>query len=105
MLTSETQVGLRAEGCRHSISQVHPALSYHARGWAVVLYPRRTKGPTNPGWHQLRLKADDIRRGTSEDRNVGVILGRASAGLTDVDLDSPLAVELAGNLLPDTGAV
>jgi hypothetical protein len=46
----------------------------------------------------------EIRRQPA-DTNVGVILGPASGGLTDVDLDHALAVSLARHFLPNTGAV
>lgn len=37
--------------------------------------------------------------------NIGVLLGPASNGLVDIDLDSLLAVELAREFLPQTGAI
>ena len=50
---------------------VEAAHAYHARGWSVVLYPQTRKGPLTPGWQNLRLSDEDIRRrgGTC---NVGV---------------------------------
>ena len=39
------------------------------------------------------------------DRNVGIVLGAASGGLVDIDLDDPVAIKAAPYLLPDTDAV
>ena len=85
-------------------SAVEAALSYKARGWSPIFFPRSTKYPSQTNWQDLRLTEAEIRR-QSADTNVGVILGPASGGLTDVDLDQALAVSLARHFLPNTGAV
>jgi hypothetical protein len=82
------------------------ALTYIARRWAPVPIPYRKKGPTIPDWGNLRItEAEAPHYFNGAPQNVGVILGAASDGLTDVDLDSPEAVAVAPYLLPQTKAV
>src|SRR5215207_5234207 len=80
-------------------------LAYKARGWAPIFYSRKSKFPKEDGWQHLRHTEADIRRHAAGYCNVGVILGSASNGLTDVDLDSLHAVRLARHFLPATPAV
>jgi hypothetical protein len=81
------------------------ASQYVDRGWSVVPIPPKSKGPKIPGWQNLRLTTDDLTRHFKRNANIGVILGEPSAWLVDVDLDHPLAVELAPQFLPATNAV
>ena len=80
------------------------ARAYVKRGWAPVPVPRRKKGPTNQGWQKLQITRDNVERYFGDLINVGVKLGRASGGLTDVDLDCSEAIALAPYLLPETHA-
>jgi hypothetical protein len=81
------------------------AHQYLARGWAVIPISAGTKRPVLAAWQKLRLTADQISSYFKADSNIGVLLGEPSGGLVDVDLDHPLAVKLAGEFLPATGAV
>ena len=82
------------------------ALGYLRRGWSAIPIPFRSKNPGFAGWEQLRLGESDIRRRFSGSRhNVGVLLGEPSGWLVDIDLDHPLAVEVAPTYLPATGAI
>ena len=56
-------------------------------------------------WQNLRLTEADVPTCFNGVGNVGVILGKASDGLTDCDLDCREAVELAPKVLPETGTV
>ncbi len=77
-----------------------------ARGWAPLPVLYQGKGCKEDKWQSLRITADNAAQYFSKDRqNVGVLLGEASNGLTDVDLDCPEAVALAAAFLPATGAV
>lgn len=79
------------------------ARDYVNRGWAVVPIPQGKKGPTLPDWQKLRATEADLPRlFGGGPRNVGVILGDASNGLVDVDLDTPEAEALADDFLPIT---
>ncbi len=81
---------------------VEAARGYIDRGWSVV--------PVNPGdkqcylkdWPNLRISAEQVGERFTEDSSVGVILGDASNGLTDVEADCEEAVHAASELLPDT---
>ncbi|MDG2360561.1 MAG: bifunctional DNA primase/polymerase [Planctomycetaceae bacterium] len=75
-------------------------------GRSVVPIPKGEKGPQILKWQDLRLKADEVDgyfRGNN--RNIGVILGKPSGGLADVDLDCDEAVRLAPKYLPPTGCI
>ena len=73
---------------------------YRRLGWWPV--PLSGKQPRGEGWPQLRLSEDELAGAFREGDNLGLILGEASGGLVDVDLDHPLAVRLAPFLLPPT---
>lgn len=75
---------------------------YLARGYAVVPLAARSKRPAVAGWTNLRLGEDDLGAHFVEGSNIGLILGEASGGLVDVDLDCEEAVELAEKFLPIT---
>ena len=82
------------------------AIRYAQRGWSVIPIPYRSKNPGRSGWDQLRLTEVELNRHFGRGRrNVGVLLGAPSGWLVDVDLDHKLAVSLAGEYLPSTGAI
>ncbi len=81
------------------------AAAYVAAGWAPVPIPPRTKSPTIKAWPSFRTTAGEVAEHFAPSANIGVILGDASGGLVDVDLDCPEAVQLAPKVLPPTGAV
>src|SRR4051812_29682853 len=78
---------------------------YIGRGWCVMPIPADRKGPTAPGWQNLRVGLEDVARYFADGGNVGVILGPASGELVDVDLDCPEALALADKYTPPTGAI
>src|SRR5262245_43650412 len=53
----------------------------------------------------MRITADELGDHFHGGANLGLILGQASGGLVDVDLDSAEAVELAQTFLPKTGMI
>ncbi len=82
------------------LSAVH---DYISRGWAPIPIPHRGKGPRIEAWQNLRINAETAPshfNGTRQ--NVGIILGKASGGLTDLDLDCPEAIAAAPYILPKT---
>jgi putative DNA primase/helicase len=82
------------------------ALDYRARGFTPLPVPFKTKEPILDEWQNLRWQSDDeLRLQFSQRCNVGILCGQPSGGLIDVDLDHPLAVELAPAYLPPTQAV
>ncbi|MDA2912980.1 bifunctional DNA primase/polymerase [Acidobacteriia bacterium AH_259_A11_L15] len=78
---------------------------YLRRGWAVVPVARGEKAPRVKDWPSLRLTEADVPAYFSGSENVGVILGEASGGLIDLDLDTLQARLLAPAFLPRTEAV
>jgi Bifunctional DNA primase/polymerase, N-terminal len=83
------------------------ARKYRDRGFATVPVPVGGKSPNVRGWPSLRLKTDaEIDELFNRDRlNVGAIMGAASGGLKDVDLDCKEAVALAPHFLPRTNSI
>jgi cell division septation protein DedD len=74
---------------------------YAARGWTPIPIPPRQKAPDFLRWQRVtREKALELF--VAADSNVGILLGSASSGLVDIDLDCPEAVELAPLFLPPT---
>lgn len=79
---------------------------YTQRGCSVIPVPHLSKNPGRVGWQNLRLVESELHRHfNGRPQNIGVLLGEASGGLVDVDLDHPLCVELAPRFLPPTPAV
>jgi hypothetical protein len=79
------------------------ALGYIRQGFAPIPIPHRQKGPLIDGWQSLRITAEDApRHFNGKQQNLGIILGQASGGVTDIDLDCPEAIAGAAFLLPKT---
>jgi DNA polymerase I-like protein with 3'-5' exonuclease and polymerase domains len=76
---------------------------YLDHGLVPVPLRPRTKKPYLPEWEKLRLTDYKVIGEFTDGGNVGLLLGEASGGLIDVDLDSPQAVAAALHLLPPTG--
>lgn len=83
------------------------ASDYLRRGWAPIPVGFQDKVPiSGKAWEKLRLTEDTLAEHfAGERRNVGVVLGAASGDLVDVDLDHPLAVQLASLFLPPTETI
>lgn len=81
------------------------ATEYTGYRWSPLPVPFREKGPRIKEWQKLRLTAADVPHWFQQYSNIGVLLGEASNGLIDVDLDHPLARELAPQFLPATGRI
>lgn len=82
------------------------ARTYIKRGWSPVPIPHKEKGPIENKWQHLRLtEATASRYFNGASKNVGVLLGEASQGLTDVDLDCDESVKLAPYVLPKTAVI
>ena len=79
------------------------ALDYIARGWSPIPIPHREKGPLIDAWQDIRVNAETAAAYfNGAKQNVGIILGEASSGLTDLDLDCPEAIAAAPYILPRT---
>jgi putative DNA primase/helicase len=81
------------------------ALTYIRRGWSPIPIATRAKAPKIPNWPALRIKENDAPKYFSGACNIGNILGLASGGLVDLDLDCREAIDLAPKHLPHTNAI
>lgn len=85
------------------MSALRAAERYVGRGFAVVPVPHGRKGPTLEGWEGLRLSADELpQHFNGKPQNIGLLLGRPSGGLVDVDHDVPETAKIAGRFLSPT---
>jgi Bifunctional DNA primase/polymerase, N-terminal len=75
---------------------------YTERGWRVVPIPNGEKAPVIPNWQKLRINKPDLPDFFGKRNNIGLLLGKPSNGLIDVDLDRKEAILLAGSFLPTT---
>ena len=81
------------------------ALDLISRGIAPVPVPVG-KSPTRRHWQLLRITVAEVPTYFRDSNlNVGAIMGPASGGLTDVDLDCLNAMELAPSFLPETHSI
>lgn len=81
------------------------ALKYLKWGWRVVPIPLKEKAPRLKNWQKLRLEKSDLVQYFGKHSNIGVLLGKPSGNLCDVDLDCPEAAFLAPHFLPETGRI
>src|SRR5262245_20941099 len=87
------------------MTALESAAALATRGWSVIPVPFRQKGPLLHGWQKLRLRPENLRNHfNGQPQNIGVLLGDASRGLVDVDLDCREAMALASSFLPPTAS-
>jgi hypothetical protein len=79
------------------------ACDYLNAGWQPVPIGQRSKKPARDAWQLERWTVADVPEQFSADRNIGLLLGEASNGLTDMDLDCLEAVALAPMMAPAAG--
>jgi putative DNA primase/helicase len=79
--------------------------SYIRARYSPIPVPNREKAPRLRGWQKLRITEDQVDENFSGSGNVGLLLGKPSRGLVDVDLDVPEAAAVADLLLPRTAMV
>src|SRR5947209_2977715 len=78
------------------------AQRYFEAGFCPIPVKPRDNLPINAGWTSLHIPFEQLDQHFFGDRNVGVVLGDASNGLVDVDLDSKEAIRIAPYWLPPT---
>lgn len=82
------------------------ALGYRRRGWAVTPVIYRSKKAMLKNWSKHVLSVDEVRQSFgSEHLNIGVLNGKPSGDLVDIDLDCREANFLAEKILPPTAAI
>ena len=85
-------------------SALELALAYREMGWAPIDLPPRSKNPGRRDWQNERWERDQLQQRFTNGSGVGILLGRPSDGLVDVDLDCAEAIVLAAQFLPRTPA-
>jgi Bifunctional DNA primase/polymerase, N-terminal len=79
------------------------ALEYIGRGWSPIPVPHKSKRPLGEEWQNLRITRSTAPKWFNGGlQNVGVLLGEASDGLADSDLDCSEAIAAAPYFLPRT---
>jgi putative DNA primase/helicase len=81
------------------------AQDYMNRGWMPLPIPHRSKNPGFDNWQMFKTTPDELPVHFEQEKNIGVLLGKPSGWLVDIDLDHPRAIELADTMLPPTPAV
>src|SRR5437660_6995740 len=79
------------------------AHDYLDRGFVPVPVEFRSKACKIRDWPNLRLGHAELEEAFRAPCNVGIVLGEASGGLVDIDLDCAEAIALAARMLPPTG--
>ena len=72
----------------------------------IVPIPIRPKSkiPCESRWTEPKQGTSDlVARFGAPDLNIGVLLGKPSGNLVDIDIDCPEGIDLAKSILPDTG--
>lgn len=79
------------------------ALEYIGFGWSPIPVPHKSKRPSGSEWQNLRItQATAWQWFNGEAQNIGVLLGEASGGLADIDLDCDEAIAVAASFFPRT---
>jgi putative DNA primase/helicase len=76
---------------------------YINHGFSPIPIPYQTKTPIIKGWNKLTVTAENL--GTYFDgteTNIGILTGKSSGGLVDIDIDDPAALRFAAYFLPQT---
>lgn len=94
------------------------ATEYSLRGWQPIPVPYRSKNPNYPNWHvqpanggglNLPPHENNLARRFHENngkpQNIGILLGKPSKDLVDIDLDNRWSVRLSAFFLPETNAI
>ena len=79
---------------------------YIRHGFAPIPVKFRSKEPTLKGWNKLRISEIQVEEYFDEiPTNIGILTGKPSAGLVDVDIDHPDALRFVRYFLPQTNCV
>jgi len=84
---------------------LHSARKYIWHHWKVVPIRPKEKVPRRKDWQKQLIPESEIQDYFNDGDNIGILWGKPSHGLVDVDLDCNEAVALAPRFLPKTGRV
>lgn len=76
----------------------------NALGYRVTPVEQRGKKAVLTSWSNTLLPISEFADHFGSDQNIGILLGPMAGGIVDIDLDHPIAVELAPANLPETSA-
>ncbi len=90
-------------GSNQALQEAH---RYDSLGFRVIALHRGTKKPKTDRWPNHQTNDEEMRAEFAGEQpsNIGVVLGRVSGGLVDVEGDSPEAVKLLPRYMPATEA-
>jgi putative DNA primase/helicase len=74
-------------------------------GYSAIPVPKGRKKPSRRAWQKLRIGEDQVDEFFVGPMNVGLLPGKPSGGVIDVDIDSPEAAAIADLFLPATEMV
>ncbi len=77
--------------------------SYVGRGWVPIPVKYKSKTPIFDEWQKRTIKDVNIAADFKQPCNVGIVLGKNSGGVVDIDIDNKLALQIAAKLLSPTG--
>src|SRR5262249_3500365 len=104
--TNDAEVPSLNGGAAVGISPLDAAISHLRAGRSPIPVPLGSKAPKSRNWQKLRITEQNAPRyfnGAAQ--NIGILLGKASNWLVDVDLDCPEALSLSARFLPPTGSI
>jgi putative DNA primase/helicase len=78
---------------------------YDSQQFCIIPIKYKSKQPAIKEWQKRTANDNSFERDFPEELNIGIVLGKNSNGLADIDLDCPEAVKAAPYLLPDTDMV
>jgi Bifunctional DNA primase/polymerase, N-terminal len=81
-------------------------LDYINHGFSPIPIPYQTKAPIIKGWNKLTVTAENLETYFDGSlTNIGILTGKPSGGLVDIDIDDPAALKFAPYLLPKTNCI
>ncbi len=86
------------------MNRLEYAKDYQGRGYAPLPLPLKAKSPGFNDWQKYQPVNGQLERDFSGEGNIGLLLGKPSGWLIDVDLDWPEAQKLAPVFLTETPA-
>jgi len=81
------------------------AQEYMDKGMVPTPVQNMGKKPLLSKWQDTTINTAIIQANFNGNQNIGIVLGKASGGLVDIDLDCPEAVRMADQFLPNTGMI
>src|SRR5687768_13743219 len=85
-----------------SENKVECARQYLLKGWMPIPVPGGSKNPGFKEWQNFSVDESSLLTHFGNGNNIGLLNGKPSGGLIDIDLDWPIAAVLADVFLPST---